>query len=57
MINNCKTNEKKPLKPGNYLVAQKILIDKTKNGENVPSLEVIEVDLLQHNLVININKQ
>ena len=29
----------------------KKLIDKTKNGENVPSLEVIEVVLVQCNLV------
>ena len=27
------------------------IIDKTKNGENVTSLEVIEVDLVQYNLV------
>ena len=29
------------------------LIDKTKNGENVPNLEVIEVVLIQCNLVDN----
>ena len=29
----------------------KKLIDKTKNGENVPSLEVVEVALVQCNLV------
>ena len=29
----------------------KKLIDKTKNGENVPSLEVVEVFLVQCNLV------
>ena len=32
---------------------QKKLIDKTKNGENVPSLEVVEVVLVQCNLVDN----
>ena len=31
----------------------KKLIDKTKNGENVPSFEVIEVVLVQRNLVDN----
>ena len=31
----------------------KKLIDKTKNGENVPSLEVVEVVLVQCNLVDN----
>ena len=31
----------------------KKLIDKTKNGENVPSLEVVEVVLGQCNLVDN----
>ena len=31
----------------------KKLIDKTKNGKNVPSLEVIEVVLVQLNLVDN----
>ena len=31
----------------------KILIDKTKNGEKVPTLEVVEVLLLQCNLVDN----
>ena len=34
----------------------KKLMDKTKNGENVPSLEVVEVVLVQFNLVDNINK-
>ena len=29
----------------------KRLIDKTKNGENVPNLEVVEVVLVQCNLV------
>ena len=28
-------------------------IDNTKNGQNVPSLEVVEVDLVQNNLVDN----
>ena len=31
----------------------KKLIDKTKNGEKVPSLEVVEVALVQCNLVDN----
>ena len=31
----------------------KKLIYKTKNGENVPSLEVVEVVLVQYNLVDN----
>ena len=31
----------------------KKLIDKTKNAENVPSLEVVEVVLVQYNLVEN----
>ena len=31
----------KLLKVRSYLVAQKKLIDKTKNGENVPSLKVV----------------
>ena len=31
----------------------KKLIDKTKNGENLPSLEVVEVVLVQCNLVDN----
>ena len=34
----------------------KELIDKTKNRENVPRLEVVELVLVQCNLVININK-
>ena len=33
----------KCLKQKNYLIAQKKLIGKTKNGKNVPSLEVAEV--------------
>ena len=35
------------------MVAQKKITDKTKNGENVPSLEVFEVILVQCNLVDN----
>ena len=35
----------------------KKLIDKTKNGENVPSLEVVEVVLVQCNLVGNQHQQ
>ena len=34
----------------------KKLIDKTNNGEKVPSLEVVEVVLVHCNLVDNINK-
>ena len=35
------------------MAAQKELIDKTKNVEKVPSLEVVEVVLVQCNLVDN----
>ena len=35
----------------------KKLIDKTKNGENVPSLEKVEVVLVQCNLVNNKDQQ
>ena len=35
------------------MVAQKTNIDKTKNGENVPSLGVVKVALVQCNLVDN----
>ena len=35
------------------LVSTKMLRDKTKNGEIVPSLEVVEVVLVQCNLVNN----
>ena len=35
------------------MAAQKKLIDKTKNGENVSSHEVVEVVLLQCNLIDN----
>ena len=41
----------KRLKQGNYLVPQKKLIDKTKNGENITSLELVELVLVQCNLV------
>ena len=34
----------------------KKIIHKTKNGEKVPSVEVVEVFLVQCNLVDNINK-
>ena len=47
----------KHLKPLNYLVVQKKLTDKTKNGENVPNLEVFEVVLVQCNLVVNQHEQ
>ena len=43
----------KHLKPWNYLEAQKKLIDKIKNWENVPSLQGAEVVLVQYNLVGN----
>ena len=35
----------------------KKLVDKTKNGEKVPSLEVVEVVLVQCNLVDNQHQQ
>ena len=35
----------------------KKLIDKTKSGENVPSLEVFEVVLIQCNLADNLYQQ
>ena len=35
------------------LVVQKKLIGKTDNGENVPSLEVVEIVLVKCNLVEN----
>ena len=47
----------KHLKPLNYLVVKKKLTDKTKNGENVPNLEVVEVVLVQCNLVVNQHQQ
>ena len=47
----------KHLKPLNYLVVQKKLTDKTKNGENMPNLEVVEVVLVQCNLVVNQHQQ
>ena len=34
-------------------MVQKKLLDKIKNGENVPSAEVVEVALVQCNLVDN----
>ena len=45
---NLKTPETMKL-----LVSTKRLIDKTKNGVNVPSLEVVEVPLVQCGLVDN----
>ena len=36
-----------------FVGSTKKIIDKTKNWENVPSLEVAEVVLVQHNLVDN----
>ena len=36
-----------------FIGSTKKIIDKTKNWENVPSLEVAEVVLVQHNLVDN----
>ena len=35
------------------MVAQNKLIDKAKNGENVPNLEIVEKVLVQYNLVDN----
>ena len=43
----------KNLKQWNYLIAQKKLIGKTKNGENLLSLEVVERMLVQCNLEDN----
>ena len=43
----------KRLKQWNDFDSTKKLIDKTKNGENVPSLEVVEVILVQCNLADN----
>ena len=39
------------------MVAQKKLIDKTKNGENVPTCEVAKVFSTQCNLADNENQQ
>ena len=39
------------------MVAQKKLIDKTKNGENVPTFEVAKVFWIQCNLADNENQQ
>ena len=39
------------------MAAQKELIDKTKNGEDLPSLEVVLVVLVQCNLVDNHDQQ
>ena len=39
------------------LGSTKKLIDKTKNGENVPSFEVVEIVSVQYNLVDNQYKQ
>ena len=36
---------------------KKKLIDKAKNGENVPSLELVEVVLVRWNLVVNQHQQ
>ena len=33
------------------------LTDKTKNGENIPNFELVEVVLAQHNLVVNQHRQ
>ena len=43
----------KRLKPWNYMVAQENYLAKQKNGENVPSIEVIKVFLVQGNLADN----
>ena len=48
----CKV-EYKHLTPWNYFVAQKRLRKKTKNGENVPCLEVVKVYSFQCNLADN----
>ena len=46
------TSNYKRFKQWRYLVSTKKLIDKTKNGENVPS-QVVEVVLVQRNLLDN----
>ena len=44
----------KRLKPWNYMVAQENYLTKQKkNGENVPSIEVVKVFLVQGNLADN----
>ena len=43
----------KHLKPENFLVAQKIKQTKQRTKKNVPSLEVVEVVLVQCNIVAN----
>ena len=40
-----------------FLVNRKQSIDKTKNGHNVPSLEVVEVGLVPLNLICNYYQQ
>ena len=47
------SQNQKLLKQRNYFVAQKKLIDKTKHGEIAPSLEIVEVVLVQYNLLDN----
>ena len=41
------------LKQLNSVAAQKKMIDKTKNGEHMPSFEVVEVVLVHCNLIDN----
>ena len=48
-----KDGYKLKLKTPEKMAAQRKLIDKTKNGENIPSLEVEKVVLAQWNLVDN----
>ena len=40
-----------------FRTSPKKSLEKTKNGENVPTLEVVEVVLVQCNLVKNITKK
>ena len=43
----------KRLKQQNHLTVQKKLVNKTKNGEKVPSFEAVQVVLVKCNLVNN----
>ena len=36
--------------------SKKKLIDQTKNGENIPSLDVVQVVLVQCNLIFNVSE-
>ena len=53
LLLKTKDGYKLKLKTPEKMAAQRKLIDKTKNGENIPSLEVEKVVLAQCNLVDN----